>query len=417
MTAVTAAGAGAGAGAVRPVVCLLERDGDEIADGSLRALTLSRSLADAVGGGLTAVLFALPGREDAGAGPEAGDFAAGFASPAAADPAGEAVVAAVAARGASELCVVSAAGAGGYAPLAWARALEQVAAGGGAAAVIAAATDHGSEVLAHLGALTGLPVAANCVAVAPDEPGHWRLTRQRWAGSLLEDAVLDASCALLTVAADAIAAAGDSGDAGGAGGAGGGGTAGGGADGAGSAGSTGAAGGAGGAGGAGSAGEAVAQSSAPSPPVRRFSPELGAGDLVLCATESAEQSAGMSLATARVVIGGGRGVGGPEGFAALEELAGLLGGVVGVSRVVTSQGWRPHRQQVGQTGTKIAPELYLACGISGAIQHMAGCLSARHIVVVNTDPEAPILAHAEYAVIGDLSEVIPALVQAIRAAR
>ena len=182
MTAVTAAGAGAGAGAVRPVVCLLERDGDEIADGSLRALTLSRSLADAVGGGLTAVLFALPGREDAGAGPEAGDFAAGFASPAAADPAGEAVVAAVAARGASELCVVSAAGAGGYAPLAWARALEQVAAGGGAAAVIAAATDHGSEVLAHLGALTGLPVAANCVAVAPDEPGHWRLTRQRWAG-------------------------------------------------------------------------------------------------------------------------------------------------------------------------------------------------------------------------------------------
>ncbi len=160
-----------------------------------------------------------------------------------------------------------------------------------------------------------------------------------------------------------------------------------------------------------------AQSSGPSPPVRRFSPELGAGDLVLCATESAEQSAGMSLATARVVIGGGRGVGGPEGFAALEELAGLLGGVVGVSRVVTSQGWRPHRQQVGQTGTKIAPELYLACGISGAIQHMAGCLSARHIVVVNTDPEAPILAHAEYAVIGDLSEVIPALVQAIRAAR
>ena len=177
------------------------------------------------------MLFALPGREDAGAGPEAGDFAAGFASPAAADPAGEAVLAAWPRAGASELCVVSAAGAGGHAPLAWARALEQVAAGGGAAAVIAAATDHGSEVLAHLGALTGLPVAANCVAVAPDEPGHWRLTRQRWACSPLEDAVLDASCALLTLAADAIAAARDSGDAGGAGGAAVG-TAGGGADGA-----------------------------------------------------------------------------------------------------------------------------------------------------------------------------------------
>ncbi|MFY9889297.1 MAG: FAD-binding protein, partial [Streptosporangiaceae bacterium] len=147
---------------------------------------------------------------------------------------------------------------------------------------------------------------------------------------------------------------------------------------------------------------------------RTFVPELQPDDLRVCATESAEQSAGMSLATARVVVGGGRGVGGPEGFAALEELAGLLGGVVGVSRVVTSQGWRPHRQQVGQTGTKISPELYLACGISGAIQHMAGCLSARHIVVVNTDPDAPIIAHAEYAVIGDLSDVIPALVAAIR---
>jgi len=114
------------------------------------------------------------------------------------------------------------------------------------------------------------------------------------------------------------------------------------------------------------------------------------------------------------VVGGGRGVGGPDGFAPLEELASLLGGAVGVSRVVTSQGWRPHRQQVGQTGTKISPELYLACGISGAIQHMAGCLGARHIVAINTDPAAPIMARADYAVIGDLAEIIPVLVAAIR---
>jgi electron transfer flavoprotein alpha subunit len=133
------------------------------------------------------------------------------------------------------------------------------------------------------------------------------------------------------------------------------------------------------------------------------------------ATESAERSGGISLGTARVVVGGGRGVGGPEGFAPLEELAGLLGGVVGVSRVVTSEGWRPHKQQVGQTGTKITPELYLACGISGAIQHIAGCASAKHIVAVNSDAGAPILSHAEYAVIGDLHEVIPALVAAIKA--
>src|SRR6266702_8219762 len=106
-----------------------------------------------------------------------------------------------------------------------------------------------------------------------------------------------------------------------------------------------------------------------------------------------------ALATARVVVGGGRGVGGPDGFARLEELADLLGGVVGVSRVVTGEGWRPHKQQVGQTGTRITPEVYLACGISGAIQHMAGCAGARHIVVINTDPGAPILSHADYAVI------------------
>jgi electron transfer flavoprotein alpha subunit len=114
------------------------------------------------------------------------------------------------------------------------------------------------------------------------------------------------------------------------------------------------------------------------------------------------------------VVGGGRGVGGPEGFAVLEELAGLLGGVVGVSRVVTSEGWRPHRQQVGQTGTKITPELYMACGISGAIQHMAGCQGAKTIVAINTDAGAPIVSKADYAVIGDLHEVLPALIDAIK---
>jgi electron transfer flavoprotein alpha subunit len=150
-------------------------------------------------------------------------------------------------------------------------------------------------------------------------------------------------------------------------------------------------------------------------PVDSYAPGLEAGDLRVRATETAGKSSGASLATARVVVGGGRGVGGPDGFAPLEELASLLGGVVGVSRVVTSEGWRPHRQQVGQTGTKITPELYLACGISGAIQHMAGCAGAKHIVVVNTDPGAPILAHADYAIVGDLSEVIPALVAALQA--
>ena len=235
----------------------------------------------------------------------------------------------------------------------------------GATAVIAAATDRGNEVMAYLGALTGLPMAANCVQAEPGGDGTYQVVRHRWAGLLLEEASLTGSPALMTVATEAVPAA------------------------------------------------AVAEPVS-ALPVHPYTPSLSDDDLRVRATETAGHSSGASLATARVVVGGGRGVGGPDGFAPLEELAGLLGGVVGVSRVVTSEGWRPHRQQVGQTGTKITPELYLACGISGAIQHMAGCAGAKHIVVVNTDAGAPILAHADYAVVGDLGEVIPALVAALR---
>jgi electron transfer flavoprotein alpha subunit len=335
------------------VLCLVEPDGAAIAAASLRAVVLARALAG--GDGVTAVLFA------AGADPDAD------AAIAAADPG---LLAELAASGASALCLVAEAG---YAPAGRARALQQLAADGPAAAVVAAATDRGGEVLAHLGAMTGLPVAANCVSAAVNGPGRWQLIRQRWAGSVLEEAELEAPCALLTVAADGVPPE------------------------------------------AVAAGIAAARGGAGDPvSVRSFRPELEPADLQVTATESAAEAGGVSLATARVVIGGGRGVGGPEGFAVLEELAALLGGVVGVSRVVTSQGWRPHRQQVGQTGTRISPELYLACGISGAIQHMAGCQGARHIVVINTDPDAPIISRAEYAVIGDLAEVIPALVEAIR---
>jgi electron transfer flavoprotein alpha subunit len=117
------------------------------------------------------------------------------------------------------------------------------------------------------------------------------------------------------------------------------------------------------------------------------------------------------------VVGGGRGVGSAEGFADLDELAALLGGAVGVSRVVTSAGWRPHAQQVGQTGTRIAPDLYIACGISGAIQHIVGCRSAKAILAINTDRDAPMVTRATYAVIGDLHAVLPAIIAAVRAAR
>jgi electron transfer flavoprotein alpha subunit len=122
----------------------------------------------------------------------------------------------------------------------------------------------------------------------------------------------------------------------------------------------------------------------------------------------------VSLADAKVVVSGGRGVGSKEGFAILEELAGLLGGRVGCSRVVTSAGWRPHTDQVGQTGTKISPDIYIACGISGATQHMAGCKGAKRILAINADAEAPIMSLADYAVVGDLKEIVPAISAEIR---
>ena len=124
-----------------------------------------------------------------------------------------------------------------------------------------------------------------------------------------------------------------------------------------------------------------------------------------------------SLKSARVVVGAGRGAGGPDGFGDVIELADLLGGSLGVSRVVTSLGWRPHHEQVGQTGSRIAPEVYIPCGISGAIQHWAGCASSKVIVAINTDAEAPMMTKATYAVVGDMHEVVPAINEEIRRRR
>jgi electron transfer flavoprotein alpha subunit len=124
--------------------------------------------------------------------------------------------------------------------------------------------------------------------------------------------------------------------------------------------------------------------------------------------------AGITLQTAPVVVSGGRGVGSADGFAALESLAALVGGAVGCSRVVTNQGWRPHADQVGQTGKRVAPELYIACGISGAIQHWIGMQAAKCVLAINTDAGASMVAKADYAVIGDLHEVVPAIVAEIQ---
>jgi electron transfer flavoprotein alpha subunit len=253
-----------------------------------------------------------------------------------------------------------------FAPAAWARSIAGVIGTAAPQAVLAAGSDRGNEVLAHVAALTGLAFAANCTEVTPGEA--YTVTRLRWGGSLLEEARLRGEVKLLTIAPHAIAAAP-----------------------------------------AADAGRAT---------VVTVAPELTDDDLRVRVSGREEPEGGtISLADARIVVGGGRGVGSAEGFAAIDELAAALGGAVGVSRVVTSLGWRPHAQQIGQTGARIAPDLYIACGISGAIQHIVGCKAAKRILVINTDPEAPILAHADYAVIGDLQAVVPAITAELAKAR
>jgi electron transfer flavoprotein alpha subunit len=257
-----------------------------------------------------------------------------------------------------------------YAPEALGKSLAQLVERDRPVAVIAGGSERAAELLAHAGARAGLAVAANCTDVRLGEP--WQVTRQRWGGSLLEEARLDGPIRFLTVAAHAVEPA---------------------------------------------VAAAGATAAAPAA-VQPFAPDLSDRDLRVRITSRVPAEAGkISLADARVVVGGGRGVGSAEGFAQLDELAALLGGAVGVSRVVTSAGWRPHAQQVGQTGTRIAPDLYIACGISGAIQHMVGARSAKAILAINTDRDAPMVTRATYAVIGDLHTILPAIISAVRAAR
>ena len=126
------------------------------------------------------------------------------------------------------------------------------------------------------------------------------------------------------------------------------------------------------------------------------------------------ESRGVKLEDASVVVTGGRGLGGPEGFAVLEELAGLLGGAVGASRPACDAGWVDHGYQVGLTGKTVAPDLYIAVGVSGASQHMAGCSGSKHIVAINRDAEANMFREAAYGVAGDWQKVLPAFIETVR---
>lgn len=151
--------------------------------------------------------------------------------------------------------------------------------------------------------------------------------------------------------------------------------------------------------------------------VTSFSANLTEADFATRITDTEKATGEVLLPEAEIVVSGGRGMKGPEHWNIIEDLAKTLGAATGCSKPVSDIGWRPHHEHVGQTGIKVAPQLYIAIGISGAIQHLAGVNSSKYIVVINKDPEAPFFKAADYGIVGDAFTVVPKLTEALKAAK
>ncbi|MEC3879811.1 electron transfer flavoprotein subunit alpha/FixB family protein [Parapedobacter sp. 10938] len=149
--------------------------------------------------------------------------------------------------------------------------------------------------------------------------------------------------------------------------------------------------------------------------IETFSPDVSASDLQAVIRDIVRVTDKISLPDAEIVVSAGRGLKGPENWAMIEELADILGAATACSKPVSDAGWRPHAEHVGQTGIAVSPNLYIAIGISGAIQHLAGVSASKTIVVINKDPEAPFFKVADYGIVGDAFEVVPKLTAAIKA--
>jgi electron transfer flavoprotein alpha subunit len=243
-----------------------------------------------------------------------------------------------------------------HASLAWAQAVAEAARKTGAGVVVLSATQMGKDIAPRIAVALEAGLAADCSALRV-EGGEIIATRPVYAGKASIDVRITTPVKVITVRPNVFTAAAAGGTA----------------------------------------------------PVEPLALDLPASLFATVVTGTKVASGRPDVAEATIIVSGGRGLKGPEHFTMIEELADVLGAGVGASRAVVDAGWRPHTEQVGQTGKTVSPNLYIACGVSGAVQHLAGMSSSKYIVAINKDKDAPIFQVADYGIVGDLFEVVPEL--------
>jgi electron transfer flavoprotein alpha subunit len=274
----------------------------------------------------------------------------------------QAIAASLGGYGAHEVLYAEDARLARYAPAAYARVIADAATAHQASIVVMAATALGKDLAPRVAVKLDAGLAADCTSLVV-EGGEVIATRPVFAGKAMNQIKITSAVKMFTLRPNVFSA----GDASGA-----------------------------------------------TASVAACSMNLSDGDFS-CVVRDVKQSSGkLDVAEANIIVTGGRGMKGPEGFGIIEELAGALGAAVGASRAVVDAGWRPHEEQVGQTGKTVAPSLYVAVAVSGAIQHLAGMSSSKYIVAVNKDKDAPIFSVATYGIVGDAFEIVPALTAEVK---